>query len=88
MKKINLRYCYIHAGFDHDENRNACEVVKELGIKYEKSVPQSICDQFWFFNCTNVPDNLPPYITPMEVDIKNLVGHGLSAEDVEKLEGK
>jgi len=42
--------------------RHAQVVMKELGITYQHSTPQSIGDQFWFWNCENIPEKLPDYI--------------------------
>ena len=56
------------------------------GITYKLSVPQSIADQWWFFDCKNVPDPLPKGVTHLGLDIKTLVGYGLSMQDVAMLE--
>lgn len=65
--------------------KHAQECMKDLGISYEKSVPQSLYDSWWFFNCTNIPDNLPEWISVFDVDPVDCIGHGLTPEDVEKL---
>lgn len=41
------------------------KAMKELGITYSKAVPQSIADQWWFYDCENVPDKLPPFLIEM-----------------------
>ncbi len=38
-------------------------VMKDLGITYQHSTPQSVADQWWFWNCENLPDPLPPYLS-------------------------
>jgi hypothetical protein len=38
-------------------------------------------DQWWFWNCENVPDPLPEWLTPLNVDPLKAVGHGLSKEE-------
>lgn len=63
--KINLRYCYMTAGRDYNENRHAMEVMKELGISYKNAIPQTLGDQWWFYDCSNVPDILPKYLSYM-----------------------
>lgn len=36
--------------------------MKKLGITYKQSIPQSICDQWWFGECENIPNPLPGYL--------------------------
>ena len=72
MAKINLRYDLIGAGNAH-ERRSAFEVLQSLGITAERCVPQTLADQIWFINCTNVPAELPKFITRM----KDGDGHNL-----------
>ena len=48
------------------EKRPPYIVMKELGIIYEKSLVQSLYDVFWYYNCTNIPENLPDYITELK----------------------
>lgn len=64
----HLRYDYIDAIFKNNEKRHASEVLKSLGISYQASTPQTICDQYWFWNCVNIPNNLPSYITILEAN--------------------
>lgn len=56
-------------------------VMKQLGITYQHATPQSIADQWWFWNCENIPDPLPVYITILDVNPFDAIGHGLSVED-------
>ena len=55
------------AGLDCGENRHAQVVMKELGITYKHGIPQTLGDQWWFLNCENIPDELPKYITELEL---------------------
>ena len=84
----HLRYCLMDASFEAKENRHPEIVMKELGIKYQLSVPQSIYDQWWFFCCENIPKDIPSFLTSMKEDndFRNMVGVGLSLEDCKKLE--
>ncbi len=85
---MHLRFDYMTAQIDCGENRNACEVMAELGITYQRSTPQSMGDQFWFWNCENVPEKLPEYLTELKVnDPGEYVGYGLSEEDAESIKG-
>jgi hypothetical protein len=61
-------------------------VMKRLGITYLDATPQSIADQWWFWCCSNVPDELPEYLSELKVKPRNAVGNGLSAEDADKIE--
>lgn len=60
-------------------------IMKELGITYQKSTPQSIADQWWFWNCENIPPVLPDYLTEMKNDPMECIGYGLSKEDAEAI---
>ena len=84
----DLRYDYMTANFAKPpENRHAQVVMKELGITYQYGVPQSLGDLWWFLNCKQVPEELPEFITELEVDLQDCVGHGLSQAMADKLEG-
>lgn len=61
----HLRYDCISAYYD-GENRHPQEVLRSLGITYEVAIPQSICDQWWLFNCQY--SHLPKFITEMKLD--------------------
>lgn len=59
----HLRYDCMGAAYA-GENRHPQDVMRELGITYERSIPQSMGDQWWFFNCQYM--ELPKYINEME----------------------
>ena len=61
------------------------KVMKDLGIGYEKSVPQSIADSWQFFNVTNLPENLPSYLEAVDYEPLDYIGFGLSEDDARKL---
>lgn len=63
---MNLRYDYLAAHFECNINKHAQKVMKSLGIEYGGATPQSMGDQWWFWNCTNVPTPLPPYLTELD----------------------
>lgn len=81
----HLRYDYMTAGMNCNETRHAQEVMKELGITYQDATPQSMGNQFWFWNCKNIPENLPEFITELNIDPMEAIGWGLSQEDAEKI---
>lgn len=53
-------------------------IMQELGIKYQYSVPQSMVDLWEFWNCENIPDNLPSYLSFFDIDPMERIGFGLS----------
>lgn len=81
----HLKYYYPEAVMDFAEKRHAEEVLQELGITYQHCTMQSIADSYWFWNCENIPDNLPKFITPLNVDPMKFIGLGLSTETAEKI---
>lgn len=82
---IHLRYDLMWASFHCNENRHPQEVMKELGIIYQHSTPQSMVDQWWFWNCENTPEILPSYLTPLDLDPMECIGYGLSKEKAESI---
>lgn len=84
MKK-HLRYDLTEAFMGCNESRHAQVVMKELGITYSHSTPQSISDQWWFWNCENIPTELPSYLTQLNLDPMDCIGYGLSKEQAEKI---
>lgn len=80
----HLIYSYYTASYS-GINKHAQEVMKELGITYTHSTPQSMADSFWFWNCGNIPDKLPEYIGELEVDPMKCVGLGLSKEKAKEI---
>ena len=81
----HLRYSLMTAGMSCKETRHAQIVMKELGITYQHSVPQSMSDSWEFWNCENLPDNLPEYLKLMDRDPMKRIGRGLSEEDAKKI---
>lgn len=81
---MHLRFCYMTA-MGCGENGHACIVMKQLEITYQQSTPQSMGDQFWFWNCENVPEKLPKYITELKVNPMECIGFGINKEDAEKI---
>lgn len=62
----HLRYCMMSA-YQAGIKEHPQEVMKALGIGYEKSIPQSIGDQWWFLNVTTDGHLPPPFLTDMKV---------------------
>jgi len=81
------------AGLGHKENRHPQIVMASLGITYQHATPQSIGDQWWFWNCENLPDKLPGYLGELRqftgdkkmIDPMECIGFGLSKEVAEQI---
>jgi len=63
------------------------EDMKDRCISYSDATPQSISNEWWFWNCEVLPDDLPSYIeqlcyygTGRPMDPRDQVGFGLSTE--------
>jgi len=61
------------------------KVMKELGITYQHAVPQSISDTWEFWNCENVPDDLPAFLEVKDWNPMDRIGWGLSQEKAEEI---
>ncbi len=59
--------------------------MKKLGITYQIGVAQSIADQWWFFNCENIPEPLPEHLSILDIDPFDAIGYGLSKEDTQDI---
>lgn len=82
---MHLRYCLMSAGIDCGITKHPQVVMKELGIICQHSTPQSMADQWWFWNCENIPDEMPKFLTPLKLDPMTCIGFGLSLSDAEKI---
>ncbi|MCP3965613.1 MAG: hypothetical protein GY718_04555 [Lentisphaerae bacterium] len=82
---MHLKLHYQTADLEYGETRHAQVIMKSLGITYQHSTPQSMGDQWWFWNCENIPQELPGYITELSVDSMECIGFGLSQEDAERI---
>lgn len=94
--RYSMRGAFDHSNAGHPHEPSTCVVqiqscrhpqlaMKELGITYQHSTPQSICDQWWFWNCENIPDEIPDFITDLNLDPMEQIGWGLSKESAEKI---
>ncbi len=52
----------LNTAIENGELRRPHDVVKALGIAYERWEPQPIADQIKLHGCTNVPAELPSFI--------------------------
>jgi len=77
-----------HLRFEMVENTEHPQAeMKKLGITYQHATPQSIGEQWWFWNCEGIPERLPKFLTVLDTDPMKCIGYGLSKEDALKIIG-
>jgi len=81
---MHLRYDCYGACLD-GECRHPQAVMRELGLSYQHATPQSIADQWWFWNVEGDTENLPSFLSEMDNDPMSCVGYGLSEEDAKAI---
>lgn len=62
-------------------NEHPQQTMERFGITYQHATPQTMGDQWWFWNCENIPDPLPEHIDILNADPIKMIGWGLSRED-------
>jgi len=83
--KTHLNYCLMTAYLDCGESRHAQTVMESLGITYQHATPQSIGDSWWFWNCENLPEQLPVFLKTADWNPMEMIGWGLSEKDALKI---
>jgi hypothetical protein len=90
----HLRFCLMTAHYKKEfmsdadfklGSMHAQKAMQEMGISYQHSTPQSMGDQWWFWNCENLPDVLPLFLSTLDLDPMTCVGRGLSQENAESI---
>lgn len=81
----NLRFDILWAPYNDVKQDHPQKVMKELGITYQHATPQSMGDQWWFWNCENIPEPLPDFLEVADWNPMECIGWGLSKEDAEKI---
>ncbi len=84
MKYTHLKYDMIGAHLS-GVSGHPQKVLKDLGIEYEKAVPQSMGDCWQLFNASNLPQELPSFLKVFDVEPIDYIGWGLSEEEARKL---
>jgi hypothetical protein len=79
---MHLRYEMPQSDCDHPQ-----DIMRKLGITYQHATPKSIFDQWWFWNCENVPTPLPEGFSELCRDPHSAIGHGLSREQADWIAG-
>lgn len=83
---MHLRYSMYTAHSSYGIKKHPQETMKDLGITYQHATTQSIADQWWFWNCENVPTDLPKYLEVLPIDPMEMVGWGLDAQTAELIQ--
>jgi len=81
-KKIHLRFSMYGS-----PNKHPQKVMESIGIIYQHATPQPIGDQWWFWNCENIPNPLPEYLTILDIDPLDAIGFGLDKQSAEEIVG-
>ena len=82
--KMNLIFC-MRSAHDCGEVIHPQKGMRAMGITYEHTTPQSIGDQWWFWNCANVPASLPKFLSPLNIKPHDAIGFGLSKDNADRL---
>lgn len=59
--------------------------MRELGVKYTHSTPQSMFDAWQFWNCQNIPEPLPEFLRPLNKGPHDYINYGLSAAQADEI---
>ena len=90
----SLRFCLMTAHYKKElmskedfllGSMHAQKAMKEMGITYQHATPQSMSDCWWFWNCENIPDELPLFLSHLNNDPMSCIGWGLSQERAEDI---
>ncbi len=68
------------------EKLHPVEAMRRLGITYTHSTPQSLGEQWWFWNCDNIPAKLPAFLSVLDLNPHDQIGYGLSPEEADEIE--
>lgn len=80
MKKVKLMIFSCMGATMSGAKGHPQKVMKDLGITYKLSTPQSVYDEWWFWLPENLPDELPEFLTVKEVNPMDAIGDGLSKQ--------
>ncbi len=84
---MHLEFSY-KVAWSVGEQRHAEQVMRDLGITWGRSTPQTMDEAWWFWNCENVPADLPPYVRKSETDPYEAVGCGFTYEMADEVLAK
>jgi hypothetical protein len=82
---MHLMYC-LRSAAEAGVTVHPQEHMRSLGIKYQHATPQSMGDQWWFWNCENIPLPIPFGLGVLDiVDPGKYVGFGLTQGEADKI---
>lgn len=76
---------HLRLSFYMGYNEHPHQTMKRFGITYQYATPQSMGDQWWFWNCENVPESLPEHFSILDLNPMEQIGWGLSEEEAKKI---
>jgi hypothetical protein len=82
---MHLRFCMQTASENKNTSGHPELVMHELGITYQVATPQSIGDQWWFWNCENIPEELPKFLSELKLDPMRCINSGIDENEAEKI---
>jgi len=77
---IHLRLNIYNGYAEHPQ-----QTMKRFGITYQCATPQSISDEWIFWNCENAPNPLPQHLTILSGSPFDFIGWGLTKEKAETI---
>lgn len=84
VTRSHLRFC-TRTAYEFGVKNHPQKVMRELGIIYQHATPQSMGDQWCFWNCENMPKELPEYLEVADLNPMEMIGWGLSKENAEAI---
>lgn len=81
----HLKFDATWAHYNDVKQDHPQKVMKDLGISYTHSTPQSISECWWFWNCKNIPNELPQFLSVLDADPIKCIGWGLSEKEAEAI---
>ena len=83
---IKLKHLRLSVG-QGTPDAHAMKQMSALGITYSHSTPQSMGDQWWFWNCESekLSIDFPDHITALDADPMKSIGFGLSKGEAREI---
>ena len=60
--------------------KHAIDAMNDLGITYKSAIPQSLGDQWVFYDCQNIPESLPRYASLREMNNRDYEDSGITPQ--------
>jgi len=77
MENKHLRYNN-RTAYESGYKGHPQKEMEKLGITYQHATPQTLGDQWWFWNCKNLPKELPVFLEKTDWNPIKMIGFGLS----------